>query len=166
MALEKAQRLLVEPGNVLVDGRVRAGLEDEKFAAFDAVLHRLGETRRAHGVVAAKGDLRRRLDTRELSQCIMSDHRARLADESIIWLLRPAAHESRELVDIFRLGCIEFRREAPREDALDDHFRDAAQAFGDGPPAFHGDFEERVGFGPAAVQRQRFDPLRVFAGEL
>ena len=42
---------------------------------------------------------------------------------------------------------------------------DAAQALGDGLPALDHGFEERVGLGPAAVQRQRFDALRIFAGK-
>ena len=102
-------------------GRVRAGLEDEKFAAFDAVLHRLGETRRAHGVVAAKGDLRRRLDTRELSQCIMNLERIagvvggekgnkdkRLAGPLLLIIYRDAIRFDLRHVNLPGVTCFDF----------------------------------------------------------
>ena len=80
-------------------------------------------------------------------------------------LLRPAAHESGELVDVLRLGGVKLRSEAEGKDPLDDHFRDAAETFGDGLPAFGDDFQKWVGLGPATMQRQRLDSLRVFAGK-
>ena len=111
---------------------MRTGLEDRKFAPLDAVLHRIGEAGRGHVIVAAEGDLGRRLDLRERGQAVVVDHRARLAHERIERLLRPAAHECRKLIDIVRLGRIEFGREAPGKDALDDHLGDAVQPLGDG----------------------------------
>ena len=56
-------------------------------------------------------------------QRVMGDHRVRLAHERIERLLRPAAHEGGELIDIVGLGRIKLGREAPGKDALDDHLR-------------------------------------------
>ena len=65
--------------------------------------------------MATESDLSRGFDECQLDESIVRDHRARLAHEGIKWLLRPAAHESRELVDVFWLGRIKLGREAVRE---------------------------------------------------
>src|SRR5208282_6116313 len=62
VTLEEAQRLVVELGDAFVDRGMRAGLEHREFASLDAVLHRVGEAGRGDEIVAAEGDLGRRLD--------------------------------------------------------------------------------------------------------
>ena len=66
LSAEKCKRFLVEFRNALIDGRMRAGFEDNKFAAADARLHGLGEAGRRDEVVAAEGDLGRGRDLAEL----------------------------------------------------------------------------------------------------
>lgn len=80
---QETQCLFVELGRVLVDRRVRAGLEHDQLAAYDTVLHRVCETSRAYHIVPAECDLRRRLYARELGHRVMGNYRARLADEGI-----------------------------------------------------------------------------------
>ena len=113
VALEKTQRLLVELGDVLVDGSMRAALEDRQLAPADAVLHRFRETGGGDGVVAAEGDLGRGLDARERGRGIVGDHRIRLAHEGIERLCWTFAHEGGERLDIIRLRRVELRGEAP-----------------------------------------------------
>ena len=50
--------------------------------------------------MAAEGHLGRRGDLAELAKRIVGDHRIRLANEGVERLLRPAAHEGGELVDV------------------------------------------------------------------
>src|SRR5262252_3278547 len=165
MSSQKAQSLFVELCDTFVDSGVRAAFKNQKLTPRDSTRERTGEAQRGDGVVATESDLGRRLDARQLGKSIVGDHCARLAREGVKRLLRSAAHECRKLVDVFWLGRIKLGREAVREYPLDDHFRDTVQRFCNAPPAFNYHLEEGVGFRPAAVQRQRFDPLRVFAGK-
>jgi hypothetical protein len=114
VTVQEAQGLLIELGYALVDGSVRAGLEHQKFVRLDSICQRVGEAQRGHKVVAAECDLGRGRDTAELGDCIMGDHRVRLAYEGVERLFRPTAHESGELVDIVRLARIKLRRENTR----------------------------------------------------
>jgi hypothetical protein len=81
--IQEAQSLLIEFGRALVDRRVRAGLEHQKLATLDSFGQRVGETQRGHLVVAAKSDLGRRFDMRQLGDRIVGDHRVRLAHEGV-----------------------------------------------------------------------------------
>src|SRR5208337_4774956 len=89
----------------------------------------------------------------------------RLPDEGVERLLRPAAHEGGELVDVLGLRGVKLRREAERKDPLDDHFLDAAETLGDGLPVSDDDLQKWIAFRPARVNRERLDALRIFAGE-
>src|SRR5271156_1589557 len=164
MTVEEVQRLFVELGYAFVNGGMRAGLENYEFAPLDGTLHWVGETGRAHDVVAADGGLGRSLDTGELGDSIMGDHRVRLTHEGIERLLWPAAHESGKLIDVIRLCGVKLRCETEWKNPLDYHFLDT-QALCARLPAFDNDLEEWVGLLPAAMQRQRFHPLRIFAAE-
>ena len=94
--------------------------------------------------MAAESHLRRRGDLAELAKRVVGDHRVRLPNEGVERLLRPAAHEGRELVDVLGLGGVKLRREAERKDPLDDHFRDAAETLGDGLPVSDDDLQKWV----------------------
>ena len=112
--------------------------------------------------MAAEGDLRRGGDLAELTQRVMGDDRVRLAKEGVERLLRPAAHEGGELVDVFGLGGVKLGRQAERQDSLNDHLLDAAETLGDGLPVADDDLEERVGLRPAEWS----DSVLTFCGYL
>src|SRR6266436_3406002 len=165
MSSQKAQSLFIELGHAFVESGMRAAFKNQKLTSRDSTLERVGEAQRGNGVVATESDLGRGLDACQLGESIVGDHRARLAHEGIKRLLWSAAHESCELVDVFWLGRIKLGREAVREYPLDDHFLDAVQGLCNTQPAFDHNLEEWIGFRPATLQRQRFDPVRIFAGK-
>ena len=165
MALEEGEGVFVELADVLADRGVRAHLKDDELAVLDAAPEGLDEAGRRHNVLSAERDLCRRCDLVELAKRIMGDERVRLTEESVDRLFWPAAHEGRELLDIFGLGRVKLRREAEGKDPLDHHLLDAAETLGDGLPVADDGLQERVALRPAGMQRQRLDPLGIFAGE-
>ena len=96
---------------------------------------------------------------------VVAEHRLRLAEERIDGRHRTAADEVGERVDVLGSRGVQPRGEAPGEDPLDHHVRDAAECLRHDPPALDHDAEEGVGAVPGAVQRQGGDPLRVLGGE-
>src|SRR3984957_15200561 len=165
MALEESESLFVELADVLIDRGVRAHFEYGEFAHLDAAPKRLDEAGRSHHIVAAESDVRRRFNLRELADRVMGDDSVGLTEKCVNRLVRTAAHEGCELLDIFGLGRVKLRREAEGKDALDDHLRDAAKRLRDGPPAADDGLQEWVALRPAGVQRERLHAFRMFARE-
>ena len=96
---EEGHSHVVELGDVLVDGSMRAALEDNQLAPGDAVLHCVREAGRGDEVVPAERDLGRRLDAGERGSGIVSNHRIGLAEEGFERLRRTAPHEGGEGLD-------------------------------------------------------------------
>src|SRR5579872_3411325 len=92
VALEEAQRFVVELGNILVDWSVSTALEDHHLTPADAVLHRIREAGGSDNVVAAERDLGRGFDSGERRSGIVSDHRIGLAREGFERLCWTPAH--------------------------------------------------------------------------
>src|ERR1700722_16646435 len=142
-----------------------AHLEYDEVGLLDAARQRLDEAGRGDDIVLSERDLRRRGDLAELPQRVMGDDRVRLAKEGLDRLLWPAADEGRGLIDVFGIGWVELRREAEGKDPLDDHLLGVAEALGDGLPVPRDDLQKRVALRPTGMQRERLDPLGVFARE-
>src|SRR5262245_32572517 len=81
MALQESQRLVIELGDIFVERRVRAALEDQELGIADAGLQSIGKTRRRQLIVAPERDQRRRADSSEMRVHVMSEHGVRLLDE-------------------------------------------------------------------------------------
>ena len=79
--LQERQRLLIEFGDILIKGRVRTPLKDEKLRIADAALQSIRKTRRRQLIVAPECDLRRRTDSLELRFHVVSENGVRLLDE-------------------------------------------------------------------------------------
>jgi len=76
---QERERPGVELRHVLVDGGVRAVLEDDQFRVLDPLGERPGESRRAHRVVPAERDLHRCLDEAEHPGGVVREHGVGLA---------------------------------------------------------------------------------------
>ena len=165
MALEDREGLLVEFGGALVDRRVRAGLEHNKFTPLIPFVN-VSAKRGPHTWswrprVICVGALIRASWARA-SWAITAFNSRIKASSGCVGRLRTKATT---LAMNSGLPESKLRREAPGQDALDDHFRDAVQALGGALPALNHGFEEGVALGPATVQRQRFDAFRIFAAK-
>src|SRR5215831_15473834 len=80
---EERERPGVELRHVLVDGGVRAVLEDDQLRVLDPLGERPGEPRRARRVVPAERDLRRCLDEAEHPGGVVREHGVGLAQELV-----------------------------------------------------------------------------------
>src|SRR5438034_8302869 len=118
MLCQKSERLPIERGHVLVQWRVRAILEYIQLGIANAALQRVGEPGGGNHVVAPECYLCRSADLAELRFGVVADGRIGLLDERIDGLFGAAAHEVGQGLDVIRFLRIQFRREAPWEDAL------------------------------------------------
>ena len=78
---QERQRPQVELGDVLVEGRMRAPVEDEQFGVPDAALESIRESGGRELIVASDRDLRRRANAAERRLHVVSKNGIRLLDE-------------------------------------------------------------------------------------
>ena len=102
MTTQERQRPLIECLNVLVEGRVRAPVEDEQFGVPDATREPVCETGRRELIVTPERDLRRGDNLHEMFLDVMSENGIRLLEELRHRLRKPAADECRQRFDVCR----------------------------------------------------------------